>query len=303
MSSSKIKGIIVPIITPLSPSGDLDTKSLKKLVDYFIQSGVHGIWASGTTGEFANLTQEQRLQSIEKVIEYSNNKIPVIANIACSGTQESIDFGKKIVGLNPAGIACTPPFYYLNNQSEIFNHYQYISDKLNTQLWVYNIPSTVKNEILPSTTLRLAKEQTIIGIKDSSGSLENIANLSISVKSNNVKMNLFIGSTFMTSLTEGILVDGVIPGLGNLIPKSFAKAWENGLSQEYAPVKKYQDEIVKATTIMNFGKNESVNGIACIKAGLKHLRIIESDKMTNPFETLSNNEKEKMRSLINDLLI
>ena len=64
-----------------------------------------------------------------------------------------------------------------------------------------------------------------------------------------------------------------------------------------------QDEIVKATTIMNFGKNESVNGIACIKAGLKHLRIIESDKMTNPFETLSNNEKEKMRSLINDLLI
>ena len=54
---------------------------------------------------------------------------------------------------------------------------------------------------------------------------------------------------------------------------------------------------------MNFGKNESVNGIACIKAGLKHLRIIESDKMTNPFETLSNNEKEKMRSLINDLLI
>ena len=303
MSFSKIKGIIVPIITPLSTSGDLDTKSLKKLVDYFIKSGVHGIWASGTTGEFANLTQEQRFQSIEKVIEYSNNKVPVIANIACAGTQESIDFGKKIVNLKPAGIACTPPFYYLNNQNEIFDHYQYLSDELNTQLWVYNIPSTVKNEILPSTSLCLAKAQTVIGIKDSSGSLENIANLSISVKRDNVKMNLFIGSTFMTALTEGILVDGVIPGLGNLIPKSFVKAWESGLSGKDANVKTYQDEIAKASRIMNLGATKSVSAIACIKAGLKHLGIIESDEMTKPFETLSNNEKEKMTSLINDLLI
>ena len=70
MSFSKIKGIIVPIVTPLSKSRDLDTKSLKKLIDYFVKSGVHGIWASGTTGEFANLTKKQRLQSIEKIIEY-----------------------------------------------------------------------------------------------------------------------------------------------------------------------------------------------------------------------------------------
>ena len=98
-----------------------------------------------------------------------------------------------VVSEAPTPIAATPPFYYLNNQKEILDHYQYISDELNTQLWVYNIPSTVKNEILPSTTLKLAKEEIAIGIKDSSGMLENIANLSISVKRSNVKMNLFIG--------------------------------------------------------------------------------------------------------------
>jgi len=303
MSYSEIKGVIVPIITPLSKSGDLDTKSLKKLVDYLIKSGAHGIWASGTTGEFANLTKKQRLHSIEKIIEYVDNKIPVIANIACAGTQESIDFGKSIVNLNPTGIATTPPFYYLNNQKEIFDHYQYISDELNTQLWVYNIPSTVKNEILPNTTLKLAKEKTIIGIKDSGGILENIANLSISVKRSNIKMNLFIGSNFMTTLTEGILVDGVIPGLANLIPNSFAKAWESGLSQKDSGLKKYHDEIVKGTTIINLGKNQSVSPIACIKAGLMHWRVIESDKMTKPFETLNDDEKQKMRNLINDLSI
>ena len=88
--------------------------------------------------------------------------------------------------------------------------------------------------------------------------------------------------------------------------KGLLKKWVAGRVKKYGfkgCIYRLGDEIVKATTIMNFGKNESVNGIACIKAVLKHLRIIESDKMTNPFETLSNNEKEKMRSLINDLLI
>ncbi|MQG19166.1 MAG: dihydrodipicolinate synthase family protein [SAR202 cluster bacterium] len=297
MSTSKIKGIIVPIVTPLSESGELDSKSLKKLIDYFIKSGVHGIWASGTTGEFANLTLEQRFQSIEKTIKYANNKIPIIANIACAGTQDSIDFGKKVADLNPTGIACTPPFYYLNTQSEIIDHYQNISDELKSQLWVYNIPSTVKNVILPSTTLQLGMEKTVIGIKDSSGSLENIANLSISVNTNNVDMNIFIGSTFLTALTEGILVDGVIPGLGNLIPKTFVKAWENGLLQKKSEMQLLQNEMTKAVRIMNLGEN----GISCIKAGLYYLGILNSDQMTKPFKTLSQTEKQKIKSLISAL--
>ena len=87
MSDNRIRGVVVPILTPLNPNETVDTNSLRRLVNYLIDNGIHGIWVSGTTGEFAALSDQQRLISIETVVDEVAGRIPVIGNISGASTQ------------------------------------------------------------------------------------------------------------------------------------------------------------------------------------------------------------------------
>ena len=81
MANDRIRGVMVPAITPLTPDERVDTKSLRRVVNYLIDSGVHGIWAAGTTGEFAALADDQRLTAIETVVDEVAGRVPVVANV------------------------------------------------------------------------------------------------------------------------------------------------------------------------------------------------------------------------------
>ena len=94
MLNGKFKGVVVPTVTPLTPDERVDTASLRRLVNYLIDEGVHGIWAAGTTGEFAALRDDQRLLAIEKTAEEVNGRVPVIGNVSAAGTQTAIDMAQ-----------------------------------------------------------------------------------------------------------------------------------------------------------------------------------------------------------------
>ncbi|MCI0887168.1 MAG: dihydrodipicolinate synthase family protein, partial [Chloroflexi bacterium] len=91
MADREIKGVIVPILTPLKSDESVDVPSLRRLTNYLVDNGVHGIWVSGTTGEFANLTDKERLISIEAVVNEVAGRVPVIGNVSGAGTQLSIN--------------------------------------------------------------------------------------------------------------------------------------------------------------------------------------------------------------------
>ena len=160
-----IRGIVVPIITPLKPDESLDKSSLRSLVRYLLNNGVHGLWVSGTTGEFANLDNKTRLETMEIVTDEVNGKVPIIANISCPSTETSIKLGQSAKNFNFSGLACTPPYYYDCSQEEILDHYRYISSELGSNIWVYNIPQNVKSTVNPISVAALAEENLIEGIQ------------------------------------------------------------------------------------------------------------------------------------------
>ena len=96
MPNSEIRGVVVPVLTPLNSDETVDTASLRRLIDYLLDNGVHGIWVSGTTGEFANLSDRQRLVSMETVVDHIAGRVPIIGNVSGPSTQLSLDLAMSV---------------------------------------------------------------------------------------------------------------------------------------------------------------------------------------------------------------
>ena len=228
MINGQFKGVVVPSVTPLTPDEKIDTASLRRLVNYLIDQGAHGIWAAGTTGEFAALRDDQRLLAIEKTVAEVNGRVPVIGNVSAAGTQAAIEMARALAESGLDGIAATPPYYYLYDQGEIADHFRAISDAVSQPLWVYNIPITVKLTVEPATIADLAAEGTVVGVKDSSGQGEAFAELVSRCRMNGAQMYRFLGSVYRTTVTNCLGAHGTIPGGGNIAARALSKAWEAG---------------------------------------------------------------------------
>ena len=100
VADDRIRGVIIPIVTPLTPDYEVDTSSLRRLVAYMIDNGVHGIWTAGTTGEFASLTDAQRALVTETIVDEVNARVPIIVNVSGAGNG-----GRSQAGRGRAGAA------------------------------------------------------------------------------------------------------------------------------------------------------------------------------------------------------
>ncbi len=179
MGGSVFKGVITPLLTPIDKEEKIDEKSLRKLVKYQLSNGVHGLWASGTSSEFPALREEERVKTIQLVVDEVNGKVPVIGNVTMPSTRLTVELAKQIIGNGVSAIAATPPYFFSHTQTEIADHYRAIRHSVDVPLWIYNIPVMHKTPVAPSTVATLASEGVISGIKDSSGTGELLTELHI----------------------------------------------------------------------------------------------------------------------------
>ena len=299
----RLKGVIVPIVTPLTPDEKVDVASLRRLVDYLIDGGVHGIWAAGTTGEFAALTDDQRLLCIETVVDEVAGRVPVIGNVSAPGTQLTVNLGLSVQEMGLTGIAATPPYYYPCGQDEIADHFRHISERVGLPLWAYNIPTTVKTAIEPAVLAMLGGEGRIVGIKDSSGAGEPLAQLNVLCRQGGVEMYRFLGSVYRITTTRGVGAHGVIPGIANLVPAIAAGAWEAADAGDDEAAQGYLARLVSATRVVRLARGGAVNSAAMsgIKSALKILGVIEHDTVTRPLRPLTEEEKGLIHPILDDL--
>jgi 4-hydroxy-tetrahydrodipicolinate synthase len=303
MADKEIRGVIVPILTPLNNDETVDVPSLRRLVNYLIDSGAHGIWVSGTTGEFANLSDEQRLISIETVVDEVAGRVPIIGNVSGASTQLSLNMALAVQEMGLDGVAVTPPYYYPNAQDELLDHYRYISDRSGVPLWVYNIPSTVKTAVAPSTVATLAREGAVVGIKDSSGAGELLAELNILCEQGDLKLLRFLGTVFRITVAGGVGVDGVIPGLANLAANASARGWEAGEAGDAATVRECNAKLLIAGKIATLAKGGGANAasFAAMKSALKMMGVLDNDTVSRPLRPLTEDEKKGIPAILEDL--
>ena len=297
-----LRGVIVPILTPLTPNEEVDVGSLRRLVNYLVDHGVHGIWAAGTTGEFAALDEDARRLVIETVAEEAAGRVPVIGNVSAPATRATAAAAAALRECPLAGVAATPPYYYNHSQAELSDHFHAIRERSHHPLWVYNIPSTVKLTVEPATIAELAADGTVVGVKDSSGAGEAFAQLVMQCRHRQLELYRFVGSIWRIAMA-GIGAHGVIPGIANLVPRSVAATWEAGARGDVEAALCHHATVLAATRATQLGRGGGVqaSSFSGLKSALKLMGVIEHDTVSAPLRPLSDAEKSQLPALLTQL--
>ena len=176
MKQVELKGIIVPIVTPMYPdTEDVNIPELRNQIERQIAGGVHGIFPFGTNGEGYILSMKEKEEVLEATIDQVKGRVPVYAGTGCISTRDTIYMSKRAEEMGADVLSIITPSFALASQKELYDHYVEVAKHVNIPIVLYNIPPRTGNKLLPETVAKLAKDvDVIMGAKDSSGDLDNL---------------------------------------------------------------------------------------------------------------------------------
>ncbi len=170
----RIHGIIPPIATPMRDNEDLDLPRLKWFLDHLIGQGVHGVFVLGTNSEFYALDEREKQEVVATAVAHVNKRVPVYAGTGAETTREAVRLTKMAEREGADGVSVITPYFVSPNQQEIYEHYRRVAESTSLPVVLYNNPNTCGGlKIDVDTVARLAEIPNILGIKDSSGDLQN----------------------------------------------------------------------------------------------------------------------------------
>lgn len=166
-------GCLTALITPIR-GGEVDYRALADLVEAQIAGGVHGLVPCGSTGESATLSHEEHAEVVRAVIAAAKRRVPVIAGTGSNSTAEAIRLTRAAEEAGADGALLISPYYNKPTQEGIFRHYAAVAEATRLPLLVYNIAGRTASNILPDTIARMSRVKNIVGVKEASGSLEQV---------------------------------------------------------------------------------------------------------------------------------
>ncbi len=166
-----IHGSLVAIVTPFK-NGKIDEDALKRLIEFQIENGTHGIVPCGTTGESPTLSHEEHEYVIELTVKAVRKRVPVVAGTGSNSTKEAIRLTRFAEQIGADAALLVVPYYNKPTQEGLYLHFKQIASQVRIPLILYNIPGRSGVNMNPETILRLAREcKNIVGVKEASGSL------------------------------------------------------------------------------------------------------------------------------------
>ena len=164
---------MVALVTPFR-NGKVDEAGLRRLLDFHLKARTDVIIPTGTTGESSTLSHEEHRRVMSLVVEYVNRRVPVVCGTGSNNTAEAlglIQYAKKI---KADGVLVVTPYYNRPTQEGLYRHYSFLAGKVDIPFILYNVPGRTGVSIAPETVARLSKISNIVGIKEASGSLDQV---------------------------------------------------------------------------------------------------------------------------------
>jgi 4-hydroxy-tetrahydrodipicolinate synthase len=259
------KGSYVALITPMFPDGTVDVTSLKRLVEFHIDNGTHGIVAVGTTGESATLPFNEHIDVVKLIVKLVDKKIPVIAGSGANSTSEAIFLSEQMSGLGVDGFLSVVPYYNKPQQAGMVAHFNAIADATDIPLLLYNVPGRTVADMLPETVAELSKHKNIVGIKDATGDLSRLEATKALVSDD----FLFFsgddesGCNFMC---QG--GDGVISVTANVAPKVMSDMCEAALRGDVEAAQQINKQVIDLHRVLFLEPNPVMPKWALYKMGI-----------------------------------
>jgi 4-hydroxy-tetrahydrodipicolinate synthase len=170
-------GVGTALVTPFTPSGDLDEAGIRRLGRRQIDAGIHFLCPCGTTGENPTLSDEERVRSVEILVDEAKGHVPVLAGAGGYNTREIIHLAGLMQRAGANGLLSVTPYYNRPTQEGLFQHYRAIAESTPLPIIVYNVPGRTGTNVEPATLARLAALPNIIGVKEASGNISQMAEI------------------------------------------------------------------------------------------------------------------------------
>lgn len=211
-------GSLVAIVTPFR-KGKVDERAFGDLIEWQIANGTNGIVPCGTTGESATLSHEEHNRVIELTVEVVRRRVPVIAGTGSNSTDEAISLTQHAKQAGADGALLITPYYNKPTQEGLYRHYKAVADAVDLPLVLYNIPGRTGVNMLPTTIARLSAIQTIVGVKEGSGSVQQASDV---VQMCGDRLTVLAGDDSLTLPMMAVGGKGVITVTANITPAEMA---------------------------------------------------------------------------------
>ncbi len=242
------------LVTPFRRDQSLDEETLRKLVRRQIDAGIDFLVPCGTTGESPTLTRFEHLRVVEIAVEESGGKVPVLAGAGGYNTQEVIELAREIDERGADGILSVTPYYNKPTQEGLYRHYRAIASAIRLPIVVYSVQGRTGVNVEPATLARLAEIETIVGVKEASGNIAQMANVIHEVPSH---FNVLSGDDSITIPLIALGGRGVISVASNEIPGPMAQLAQACLRGDFETARAIQSRYLPLMNI-NFVESNPI---------------------------------------------
>jgi 4-hydroxy-tetrahydrodipicolinate synthase len=302
--TGRFRGIFTPLVTPLFSDETIDLASLARLVEWQIEKGVHGLWAMGTTAEFASFDVMERARAAATMVEAARGRVPVIVNASDASTRMALRDAREALAMGADGIAVTPPYYFPHSQDEVLAQYRTIRQAVDLPLFIYNIPQTVRVRVELGTAMTLVADGTVAGIKDSQNDLEWFRQLVVFARREKKEFAAFAGTRHLIDAAVLAGADGAIPSVANAFPALCVGVFEAADSGDFGTASRLQTTIVDvesaSTSLRGGSRNAQVLGV--LKSLLVEYGVIGGATLSGPLRGVDSETWPAVRARIDAVM-
>ncbi len=280
-------------MTPFRGDGGVDEASLRSLVQWQIESGIGFLIPCGTTGEAATLSEQEWLRVVELTCEAAAGRVPVFGGCTNNSTHEAVEKAKKLARVKGlTGILTANPYYNKPGQEGQYQHFRAIAEAVDMPVLLYNIPGRTGVNLEPATVLRLAEIPNIIGVKESSGNIVQITELTTTAPRG---FKVFAGDDSIALPVIALGGAGLVSVASNVIPAEMSAMVRAAMDGDWATARSVNQRYFRLM-LAHFWEASP----APVKAVLKMIGRGD-DLLRLPMVPVSDSTRKKLEALVSEL--
>ncbi len=287
----ELKGAMTAIVTPFK-DGKVDEEAFRRLIRRQIEAGIDGLVPCGTTGEAATMELDEYEKVIGIAVQECKGKVPVLAGAGTNNTKKVIELANIAKGAGADAILSVAPYYNKPTQEGLYLHYKTIAEKCDLPLVLYNVPGRTSVNILPKTVIRLSEIDNIVGIKEASGSLNQVSEIIEGAKEG---FSVISGDDFLTLPMMAIGGTGVISVTANVVPELVARQYDAFVEGNLDEARSLHHKLFKLHLAMFYETNPIP-----VKTALAMMGLIE-EEFKLPLCKMSDENKERLREVLKSM--
>ncbi len=291
-SHTPYHGVVIPMITPVTPTGELDEPAVRRVIDHLIDGGVNGIFILGTTGEAASVSVAMKLRLAALTVEHTAKRALVYAGISHNCLANSVEAAQAFFELGVDVTVAHLPSYYDLNPAEQEAYYVTLSQKINGPLVLYNIPITTHMSMPLEVIASLSTRPNIVGLKDSQNDTARLTS-TMELLGGRSDFAIFTGVTALSAKALQLGADGTVPSLGNMVPNLCQRLYDSAVQGHTDCVETCQQQLDELSQLLR-GSLSLGQSLGAHKAAMGALSLCGPDVLP-PLQPLTASQQQQLQ--------